>query len=145
MLGRPDPTLLQVKETTKKSLDEFRVVRIAAHDADTDDDTNAPRPVPEEQDTDNFETEDTVTQRTCKEDKDGIKRGALRSSSNALTVCWAKPMSFSSKRVKFGEEICVFSANIDKFESSVGNEIAGFMFREEHVKEQGLVKTWVQI
>ena len=91
-------------------------------------------------------------------------------SSNALTVCGVKPTLYSSRmqtrrtsststRVfddesclesesNLAKEIGVVGANIDQFgpatnrflESPAANEIAGFLFSEMHVKEQGLVK-----
>ena len=54
MLGRLGPALSQAKETTKQSLGELRVVRIAVHGAGADGDKDAPRPAPMEQDTDTF-------------------------------------------------------------------------------------------
>ena len=48
------PALSQAKETTKQSLDELRVMRIAVHGAGADVDENAPRPAPMEQDSDIF-------------------------------------------------------------------------------------------
>ena len=61
MLGRLGPALSQAKETTKESLDELRVMRIAVHGAGADGDKNAPRPAPMEQDTGVFQTKDPVT------------------------------------------------------------------------------------
>ena len=83
--------------------------------------------------------------------------------SNALTVCWVKPTLYSSRTQTrrtssistrvfesnlVAKEIGVVVANIGQFgpttnrflESPAANEIAGFMFIEMHVKEQGLVK-----
>ena len=77
MLGRLGPAPSQAKETTKQSLDELRVMRIAVHSAGADGDKNAPRPAPMEQDTDMFKHKFQLLNEYAKRAINGIKRGSL--------------------------------------------------------------------
>ena len=130
---------------------------------------NSPRPVPMEQDTDLFKQKIRLLNESAKRARTESIR-IIQASLNVSTVCWTKPTPSSSRtrtwilsmstRV-FDEEsstesksnlamkeISVVVAIFDRFgpatnaflDSPAANGIAGFMFSEMHVKEQGLVK-----
>ena len=170
ILGRLLPALSQAKETTKQSLDGLRAMRIAVHGAGADGDKNAPRPAPMEQDTDMFKQKIRLLNESAKRARtdSNMDHSALPECVDVLS-CEANALSSTTKtrrtssistrvfddesRLESGsnlvaKEIGVVVANIDQFgpttnrflESPAANGIAGFLFSEMHVKEQGLVK-----
>ena len=91
MLERLGPALSQAKETTKQSLEELRVMRIAVRGAGADGDKNAPRLWNKTPTCSNRRSSyPMILERGQERNQTWITQPSL----NVLKVCWAKPMPF---------------------------------------------------
>ena len=123
-------------------------MRIAVHGAGANVDKNAPRPAPMEQDTDMFKQKIQLLNESAKRARteSNVDHSALPECVDGLL---GEANALFLKNTNTSDVSGTGShANIDQFgpatnsflESPAANEIAGFLFSEMHVKEQGLVK-----